>query len=162
MTHENPNSATHATACFAAVHSQFLGSFSFHLAFYHNFTKYTKPEIFPSAANYFPNSVSFKEIILLFIIIFQSNFFSDVGEKDQNMKHTRWRRIFPKNVQWCGFPGSTPFYWWVSVKFVWLMRPFPETTSAHRIDSSHFYTAIPTNAWATRHTQPPTKMCSEI
>ena len=75
MTHKNPSPATRASACFAAVHSQFLAYFSFHLAFYHDFTKYTKPEIFLSAANYFPNSVSFKEIILLFIIIFQSNFF---------------------------------------------------------------------------------------
>ena len=29
-----------------------------------------------------------------------------------------------------------------------LWGPFPETTSAHRIDSSHFYTALQTNAWA--------------
>ena len=46
------------------------------------------------------------------------------------------------------FPGSTPFYWLVSVKFVWLTTPFPETSSALGIDSSHSYSAVPTNAWA--------------
>ena len=34
------------------------------------------------------------------------------------------------------------------MKFVWLTTPFPETSSALGIDSSHSYSAVPTNAWA--------------